>query len=118
MKTLLGSTALGGLLVVMASMAAGQTLSSPFPATGMDSSIMVAEGGGNRLLRHQGMLRDEFSQSQAMKADTGERFTRMLEEQPSAAGPRSQADEQEAMGQPMRRYNSLIERNRAEFGWH
>lgn len=115
MNTLIGSTALGGLLVVMASMATGQTLSSPFPVTGMDSSIMVAEGGSSRLLQHQEMLRDRYSRSQAMEADAGERFTRMLEEQPSAAGPRSQADEQEAMG---KRYNSLIEQNRAEFGWH
>lgn len=115
MKSLIGSTVMGGLLVVMASVASGQTLSSPFPVTGMDSSVMVAEGGGNRLLQHQEMFRDRYSRSQA---DTGERFTRMLEEQPSAAGPRSQLDEQEAMGQPMRRYNSLIEKNRAEFGWH
>ncbi len=118
MKTLLGSTALGGLLVVVASLAAGQTLSSPFPAPGMDSTVMLAEGGSSRLLRHQGMLRDEFSQSQALKTDTGERFTRMLEEQPSAAGPRSQTGEQEDMGQPMRRYHSPIEKDRAEFGWH
>lgn len=116
MKTLLGTTALGGLLVVLATTATGQTLSSPFPTAELSPSIMVAEGGAKRLLQYHEMKREEFARIQAQEEQAGERFAQVLKEQPTAAGPQTEAEEQESMGQPQ--YKSPIHRDRAEYGLH
>ncbi|MEX6503712.1 hypothetical protein [Pseudomonas zhanjiangensis] len=112
MKTLLGSTALGGLLVIVAATASGQPLGTPFADQGFSPSITVAEGGSKALQQHHRMFRDEIVQ----RSDDSQRFTRMLEEQPTAAGPRPGAEERESMDQPQ--YRTPLERDRAEYGWH
>ncbi|BAU75998.1 hypothetical protein [Metapseudomonas furukawaii] len=98
MKSTLDSKALGGLFLALAVTAA--------------SGAAVAENGSARV--------EEFRQRNLqvfqMRQDSSQDFVRMVEEQPTAAGPLYEEDVMRPSGPEKPRYQSWIHQQRVEFG--
>ncbi|MCY1212497.1 hypothetical protein D9M68_420860 [compost metagenome] len=98
MKSTFSTTALSGLLLALA-MTAG-----PGP--------VLAENGSDRLSDFQ-MRNQQILQ---MREDSSDSFTRMVEEQPTAAGQRTQDDDMRSSGRQTQQYQLPIYKQRVEFG--
>lgn len=98
MKSTFTTTTLSGLLLALAV--------TTGPAT------VLAENGSDRLdeyrIRNQQLLQ--------MREDSSESFTRMVQEEPTASGPRYQDDGMRSSGRQTPKYQSLIHQQRVEFG--
>ncbi|QEY64428.1 hypothetical protein FXN65_21065 [Metapseudomonas lalkuanensis] len=98
MKSTFSTTALGGLLLALAATAG--------------SGPVFAENGSDRLndyrIRNQQIIQ--------MKEDSSESFTRMVEQQPTAAGQQTQDDDMRSSGRQIPQYQSPIHKQRVEFG--
>lgn len=110
MKSILGMTALAALMMgtAVATVQADEA-SGPWPGEG--GQLLLAEGGGDRLVDF--FLRREPLVSERQGQDSGERFAQMLKEQPTAVGP----ERQEQM-QQIEKSEPGILKNRVLFGPH
>lgn len=95
MKSILGTTALAALLI------------------GAGVTTVQAEGGADRLMDYR--LQQEMWVSDRASPDSGERFARMIEQQPTAAGGASDRRDRQ-MQQQEDRYKSPIRKERTLYG--
>ncbi|WP_271411103.1 hypothetical protein [Pseudomonas sp. Q1-7] len=102
MKSAISTTALSSLLFSLVAMTSMQAFSESLPAAGQQPFLMLAEGGGDRLIQY----REAQAQRRQTTADDSERFVQLVEEQPTAAGAAKQAKDVGAM--PQTRYQSRI----------
>ncbi|MBD2838348.1 hypothetical protein ID144_14975 [Pseudomonas sp. JM0905a] len=98
MKSTFSTTALSGLLLALA------VTAGPGP--------VFAENGGDRLNDY----RTRNQQIIQMREDSSESFTRMVEQQPTAAGQQTQDDDMRSSGRQTPQYQSPIYKQRVEFG--
>lgn len=91
MKSILGMTALAALMMGTAvTTVLADEASGPWPGEG--GQLLLAEGGSDRLVDF--FLRREPLVSERQGRDSGERFAQMIEEQPTAAGPEREREQQ------------------------
>jgi hypothetical protein len=98
MKSTFSTMTLSGLLLALA------------VTTGPGSAY--AENGSDRA----GDYRIRNQQLLQMKEDSSQSFSRMVQEEPTAAGPRYQDDDMGSGGRQTPKYQSLIHQQRVEFG--
>ena len=98
MKSTFSTTALSGLLLALA------VTAGPGP--------VFAENGSDRLNEYRTRNQQIFQ----MKEDSSESFTRMVEQQPTAAGQKSQDDDMRSSGRQTQQYQSPIYKQRLEYG--
>jgi hypothetical protein len=120
MKTTFSKTALGAVVAILVGGVAGPALSSPFAAVQQESVVLLAEDGAEMLQQYH-QLRQERLQAQRSEQE-GERFTQMLEEQPTAAGEQrepeerlNKKDDQSSKGWAPQ-YKSNMHQQRMEYG--
>ncbi len=114
MNSTFSMTAFSGLVVIVAATTSGQAASMPFPSFEQEPVFLLAENGSDRLLQSR-MLRDEFAQAQ-VKGDESQRFTQLLKEQPTAAGPQLEPYDAQPITRPALLYRSPIQQQRMEYG--
>lgn len=78
-----------------------------------EAGLLLAEGGSDLLMDYR--LQQEALLSNRASQDSGQRFVQMLEEQPTAAGPALEQQEQQS-GASETRFKSPILRDRALYG--
>ena len=78
-----------------------------------ETGLLLAESGSDRLMDYR--LQQEALLSNNRSQDSGQRFARMLEEQPTAAGTVLEQKEQQ-VGASETRFRSAILRDRALYG--
>jgi hypothetical protein len=78
-----------------------------------EAGLLLAEGGSDLLMDYR--LQQEALISNRASQDSGQRFAQMLEEQPTAAGPAFEQQEQQ-MGTSDTRFKSPILRDRELYG--
>lgn len=78
-----------------------------------ETGLLLAESGSDRLMDYR--LQQEALLSNNRSQDSGQRFARMLEEQPTAAGIVLEQQEQQISGSETR-FKSPILRDRALYG--
>ncbi|AOE86950.1 hypothetical protein [Pseudomonas sp. TCU-HL1] len=98
MKSTFNMTTLSGLLLALA------------VTTGPGTAL--AENGSDRLDEY----RIHNQQLLQMREDSSESFTRMVEEQPTAAGRQYQDEDMSPGGRQPPKYQSLIHQQKVEFG--
>ena len=120
MKTTFSKTALGAVVAILVGGAAGPAVSSPFAAVQQESTVLLAEDGAEKLQQYH-QFRQERLQAQRSQQE-GERFTQMLEEQPTAAGEQRESeqrlnkqDDQSSKGWAPQ-YKSNMHKQRMEYG--
>ncbi|MDX1369018.1 hypothetical protein [Pseudomonas sp.] len=81
-----------------------------------ETGLLLAESGSDRLMDYR--LQQEALLSNNRSQDSGQRFARMLEEQPTAAGTVLEQKEQkeQQVGASETRFRSAILRDRALYG--
>lgn len=81
-----------------------------------EAGLLLAEGGSDLLMDYR--LQQEAHISNRASQDSGQRFVQMLEEQPTAAGPALEQQEQQEQqsGASETRFKSPILRDRALYG--
>ncbi|WP_147411140.1 hypothetical protein [Pseudomonas cavernicola] len=114
MKSIFSVTAFSGLLVALAATTSGQATSAPLPSFEQEPAYLLAENGSDRLLQYR-MLNNDVAQARA-REDESQRFTQLLEEQPTAAGPQVEPDDAQPIKGPAPQYKSLIHQQRIEYG--
>ncbi|WP_044871493.1 hypothetical protein [Pseudomonas sp. LFM046] len=97
MKSTINMTTLSGLFLALA------VTTAP--------SLVLAENGSAYLDQYR--IRQQQLQ---MKEGSSASFTRMVEEQPTAAGARYQDDEMQSVGRQTPKYQSLIHQQKVEYG--
>jgi len=76
---------------------------------------MIAESGSDRSMEYR--QQQETLGNQPAPQDSSERFLRMIREQPTAAGPASESeDEGQKMSEPKPMYRPPIQRDRELYG--
>lgn len=118
MKSTFSVTAFSGLLVALAATTSGQATSAPLPSFEQEPAYLLAENGSDRLLQYR-MLGNERAQARARgdaSGDESQRFTQLLEEQPTAAGPQVEPNDAQPIKGPAPQYKSLIHQQRIEYG--
>ncbi|WP_137889240.1 hypothetical protein [Pseudomonas sp. 2FE] len=114
MKSTFSTTAFSGLFVVLAATASGQAASAPFSSFEQEPAYLLAENGSDRLLESR-MLSNEFAQTRA-RGDESQRFTQLLKEQPTAAGPQFESNDAQSIKGQAPQYKSPIHQQRIEYG--
>ncbi len=95
MKCVLRTTAFSSLLFSLVAVTSLPAASVSLPPAERQPLLMLAEGGGDRVLQYQEMQAQRWQTT-----DTGERFTQLIEEQPTAAGAKQESDELKAVAKP------------------
>lgn len=111
MKTLITLTALATLMAGFGT--AAQASETPSPWSTQAPQLLLAEGGSERVMLNQ--QRMQALAAQRGRAEDGQRFAQLIEEQPTAAGKLE--DSLDAQGsRPEPTYKSPILRDRALYG--
>jgi hypothetical protein len=81
-----------------------------------EAGLLLAEGGSDLLMNYR--LQQEAILSNRASQDSGQRFARMIEQQPTAAGPAFEQQEQQEqqIGASGTRFKSPILRDRELYG--
>ncbi len=111
MKSSLRTTAFSSLLFSLVAVTSLPAYSASLQSTGRQPFLMLAEGGGDRLIPYQ-----EMQAQHTQSTDTSERFAKLVEEEPTAAGAKIESDEVEPVAKPAPVYKSLIHQQKVEFG--
>lgn len=111
MKSSLITTAFSSLLFSFVAVTSLPAVSASLQPAERQPLLMLAEGGGDRLIQYQ-----EMQVQRWQTTDTGERFAQLLEEEPTAAGAKLESDELKAVAKPAPEYKSLIHKQKVEFG--
>ncbi|WP_137818501.1 hypothetical protein [Pseudomonas sp. 2FG] len=114
MKSTFSTKAFSGLIVMLAATTSGQATSARVPSFEQEPAYLLAENGSDRLLESR-MLSNEVAQART-SGDQSQRFTQLLEEQPTAAGPQLEPNEAQSIKGPAPQYKSLIHQQRIEYG--
>lgn len=110
MKSITSTTAFGGLMLIVATVMAGPAVGASLPPIEPESALLLAENGSDRLAEYR-MFQEQRLQA---SEDEGQYFVKLLERQPTAAGPRMAPEDKPAM----RQYKSPIHQDRVEHGLH
>ncbi|MDH4558376.1 hypothetical protein E8F11_24920 [Pseudomonas sp. BN417] len=111
MKSSIRTTAFSSLLFSFVAVISLPASSVSLQPTDRQPFLMLAEGGGDRLIQYQ-----EMQAQRSQTTDTSERFAQLVEEEPTAAGARIESDEVESVAKPAPGYKSLIHQQKVEFG--
>lgn len=76
--------------------------------------LMIAESGSDRLLDYHQQRQGIANQQD--RRDSGERFLRMIKEQPTAVGNPTEERSEQEMSKPKPAYKSPIQRDRELYG--
>lgn len=114
MKSITSTTAFGGLTLILATVMAGPAVGASLPPIEPESALLLAENGSDRLADYR-MFQEQQLQA---REDEGQHFVKLLERQPTAAGPRMAPEDVRASKPAMRQYKSAIHQDRAERGLH
>lgn len=109
MKSTIASMTLSGLFFTVAAVTAGPLASAPVIPLGADSSQLLAYDGGERLTKQQMLQKQRM---QMKRQDASKDFVRMMEEQPSAAGPQKPEEQAQPLQAPRHRYTTPAQRPR------
>ncbi|WP_028629013.1 hypothetical protein [Metapseudomonas resinovorans] len=112
MKSAITTTVLSSLLFSFVALTSLQASSSSLPSASQQPTLMLAEGGGDRLIQYQ----EWQAQREQTTDDESERFAQMVEEQPTAAGAQVTQEETESIAKPATRYKSRIHQQKVEYG--
>lgn len=112
MKSELSATSLSGLLFSIVALTSLQASSASLQPAGQQPFLMLAEGGGDRVIQYQEM---QVQRLQTTDTDS-QRFAQLVEEEPTAAGVKVEDNEVEPVAKPAPRYKSLMHQQRVEFG--
>lgn len=110
MKSIVGMTALTALLVGT-SLTAVQAAEVKAVGFHQGPQLLLAEGGGERLMFNQQRIQAQASKPEA--SDEGERFAQLMKEQPTAAG---NSVEQQLESKPEPSFRSPILQDRELYG--
>ncbi|MDE3737691.1 hypothetical protein [Metapseudomonas resinovorans] len=111
MKSAITTTALSSLLFSVVAFTSLQASSAPLQPAGQQPLLMLAEGGGDRLLQYREMQ----AQRRQTAADESERFAQLVEDKPTAAGSGSARETAESATKPATHYQSSRHQQSAEY---
>lgn len=99
MKSAITTTALSSLLFSLVALTSLQASSASLPSAGQQPILMLAEGGGDRLIQY----REWQAQREQTTDDESERFAQLVEEKPTAAGSEVTPEETGSIAKPTRK---------------
>jgi hypothetical protein len=102
MKSAITTTALSSLLFSFVALTSLQASSASLPSAGQQPTLMLAEGGGDRLIQY----REWQVQREQTTDDESERFAQLVEEKPTAAGSQVAKEETGPIAKPATGYQS------------
>ncbi|MNF43836.1 hypothetical protein D3C85_518600 [compost metagenome] len=103
MKSAITTTALSSLLLSFVALTSLQASSASLPSAGQQPPLMLAEGGGDRLIQY----REWQAQRERTTDDESQRFAQLVEEKPTAAGSQVAQEDAESTA-PEARYQSRV----------
>ncbi|MCY1289981.1 hypothetical protein D9M70_390990 [compost metagenome] len=112
MKSAITTTALSSLLFSFVALTSLQASSASLPSASQQPPLMLAEGGGDRLIQY----REWQAQRERTTDDESERFAQLVEEKPTAAGSEVTGEVTEPIAKPTSRYQSRIHQQKVEYG--
>ncbi|MDH4558494.1 hypothetical protein E8F11_25530 [Pseudomonas sp. BN417] len=104
MKSAITTTALSSLLFSFVALTSLQASSASLPSASQQPTLMLAEGGGDRLIQY----REWQAQREQTTDDESERFAQLVEEKPTAAGAQVAREERESNARPATGYQSRV----------
>ncbi|MCY1295279.1 hypothetical protein D9M68_580070 [compost metagenome] len=104
MKSAISTTALSSLLFSFVALTSLQASSASLPTASQQPLLMLAEGGGDRLIQY----REWQAQREQTTDDESERFAQLVEEKPTAAGSQVAREESESNAKPTTGYQSKV----------
>ncbi|AOE83955.1 hypothetical protein [Pseudomonas sp. TCU-HL1] len=104
MKSAITTTALSSLLFSVVALTSLQASSASLQPAAQQPFLMLAEGGGDRLLQHREM---QAQRVQTTDEDR-ERFAQLVENEPTAAGSWTAQEVAEPVAKPATPYKSRI----------
>jgi hypothetical protein len=110
MKSAITTTALSSLLLSFVALTSFQASSASLPSASQQP-LMLAEGGGDRLFQN----RELQAQRVQTTDDESERFARMVEDKPTAAGSQTDDDDVESIANPAPHDKSPIQHQNVDY---